>query len=71
MASWGVSGRENVADYREISQAYAQGAIKGVVLINGGAAIAILAQAGCRGNDQPGTGRVAEGVGQEKRTCRP
>jgi hypothetical protein len=40
----GASGRENVADYREISQAYAPGAIKGAVLINGAAAVAILSQ---------------------------
>ena len=34
-----------MADYREISQAYAQGAIKAALLINGAAAIALLAQA--------------------------
>ncbi len=33
-----------MADHREISQAYAQGAIKGAVLINGAAAVAILSQ---------------------------
>ena len=33
-----------MADYREMSQAYAQGAIKAVVLINGAAAVAILSQ---------------------------
>jgi hypothetical protein len=33
-----------MADYREISQAYAQGAAKVAVLINGAAAIAILSQ---------------------------
>jgi hypothetical protein len=33
-----------VADYREISQAYAKGAAKVAVLINGAAAIAILSQ---------------------------
>lgn len=33
-----------MADYRELSQAYAQGAIKGSVLVNGSAAIALLTQ---------------------------
>lgn len=33
-----------MADYREISQTYAQGAIKAVMLVNGGAAIAVLSQ---------------------------
>ncbi|WP_139792554.1 hypothetical protein [Pseudophaeobacter leonis] len=33
-----------MADYREISQGYAQGAIRAVVLINSGAAIALLSQ---------------------------
>ena len=33
------------ADYREISQEYAQGAIKAALLINGGAAVALLSQA--------------------------
>ena len=33
-----------MADYREISQEYAQGGIKAVMLLNGGAAIAILTQ---------------------------
>ncbi|MCV6598842.1 MAG: hypothetical protein OIF40_17405 [Mangrovicoccus sp.] len=31
-------------DYREISQQYAQGAIRGVILVNGGAALAVLSQ---------------------------
>ena len=34
-----------MADYREISQQYAQGGIKAVILLNGGAAIALLSQA--------------------------
>ncbi|WP_170376352.1 hypothetical protein [Ruegeria atlantica] len=33
-----------MADYREISQEYAQGAIKAAILINGGAAVAVLSQ---------------------------
>lgn len=33
-----------MADYREISQGYAQGAIKAAILINGGAAVALLSQ---------------------------
>ena len=33
-----------MADYREISQAYAQGAAKVAVLINGAAAVAVLNQ---------------------------
>ena len=33
------------ADYREISQEYAQGGIKAALLINGGAAVALLSQA--------------------------
>lgn len=33
-----------MADYREISQQYAQGGIKAVILLNGGAAVAILTQ---------------------------
>ena len=33
-----------MADYREISQQYAQGAIKAVILVNGGAAVAVLSQ---------------------------
>lgn len=33
-----------MADYREISQEYAQGGIKAVALLNGGAAVAILTQ---------------------------
>ena len=32
------------ADYREISQEYAQGGIKAALLINGGAAVALLSQ---------------------------
>lgn len=35
-----------MADYREISQQYAQGAIKAGLVLNGGAAIALLSQAG-------------------------
>ena len=35
-----------MADYREISQEYAQGAIKAVILVNGGTAVAILSQIG-------------------------
>lgn len=31
-------------DYREISQHYAQGAIKAIILVNGGAAVAVLSQ---------------------------
>jgi dolichol kinase len=31
-------------DYREISQGYAQGAIKAVIIVNGGAAVAVLNQ---------------------------
>ena len=34
-----------MADYREISQTYAQGAIKVAVLLNSGAILAVLAQA--------------------------
>jgi len=34
-----------MADYREISQEYAQGGIKAALTINGGAAIALLTQA--------------------------
>jgi hypothetical protein len=34
-----------VADYREISQSYAQGAIKAAILLNSGAAVAVLSQA--------------------------
>lgn len=34
-----------MADYREISQQYAQGAIKAAAVLNGGAAVAILTQA--------------------------
>lgn len=33
-----------MADYREISQQYAQGAIKAVFVLNGGAAVAMLTQ---------------------------
>lgn len=33
-----------MADYREISQQYAQGGIKAVVLLNAGAAVAVLSQ---------------------------
>lgn len=33
-----------MADYRDISQQYAQGAIKAVTLLNGGAAVALLSQ---------------------------
>jgi len=33
-----------MADYREISQQYAQGGIKSVILINAGAAVALLSQ---------------------------
>jgi len=33
-----------MADYREISQQYAHGAIKAVILVNGGAAVAVLSQ---------------------------
>jgi hypothetical protein len=33
-----------VADYREISQQYAQGGFKAVALLNGGASVAILTQ---------------------------
>ena len=33
-----------MADYREISQDYAQGAIKATLLVNGGAAVAVLSQ---------------------------
>lgn len=33
-----------MADYREISQEYAQGGFKAVALLNGGAAVAILTQ---------------------------
>ncbi len=35
-----------MADYREISQEYAKGAIRAVILINGGAAVALLSQLG-------------------------
>lgn len=35
-----------MADYREISQHYAEGAIKAVILLNGGAAVALLSQIG-------------------------
>jgi uncharacterized membrane protein len=31
-------------DYREISQQYAQGAIKAIILVNGGSAVAVLSQ---------------------------
>lgn len=34
-----------MADYREISQQYAQGGIKAAAVLNGGAAIALLSQA--------------------------
>ena len=34
-----------MADYREISQEYAQQGIKGAFLLNGGAAVALLSQA--------------------------
>lgn len=34
-----------MADSREISQVYAHGAIKGCILLNGGAAVALLSQA--------------------------
>lgn len=34
-----------MSDYREISQQYAQGGIKAAILLNGGAAIAVLSQA--------------------------
>lgn len=34
-----------MADYREISQQYAQGGIKAAILLNGGAAVAVLSQA--------------------------
>lgn len=34
-----------MADYREISQEYGKGAIKAALLINGGAAVALLSQA--------------------------
>lgn len=33
-----------MADYREISQVYAQGGIKAIVLLNGGASVAVLSQ---------------------------
>jgi len=33
-----------MADYRDISQEYAQGAIRAAILVNGGAAVAILSQ---------------------------
>ena len=33
-----------MADYREISQHYAQGAIKAIILVNGGSAIAVISQ---------------------------
>ncbi|WP_299085796.1 hypothetical protein [uncultured Ruegeria sp.] len=33
-----------MADYREISQEYAQGSIKAAILINGGASVAVLSQ---------------------------
>jgi hypothetical protein len=33
-----------MADYREISQQYAQGGIKAAILLNGGAAVALLSQ---------------------------
>lgn len=33
-----------MADYREISQQYAQGAIRAVILVNSGAAVAVLSQ---------------------------
>jgi hypothetical protein len=35
-----------MADYREISQEYARGGIKAVILLNGGAAVAVLSQIG-------------------------
>ena len=35
-----------MADYREISQTYAHGAIKAGVILNGGAAIGVLTQVG-------------------------
>ena len=35
-----------MADYRQISQDYAQGGIKAAILINGAAAIAVLSQLG-------------------------
>lgn len=35
-----------MADYRELSQEYAQGGIKAAILLNGGAAVALLSQAG-------------------------
>ena len=35
-----------MADYRELSQQYAQGGIRTTVLLNGGAAIALLSQLG-------------------------
>jgi hypothetical protein len=38
------AGDEAMADYREISQDYAQGGIKAVVLLNGGASVAVLSQ---------------------------
>ncbi|HEV7254774.1 MAG TPA: hypothetical protein VGN97_16960 [Mesorhizobium sp.] len=34
-----------MADYREISQTYAQGAVNAAILINAGAAVALLSQA--------------------------
>jgi hypothetical protein len=34
-----------MADYREISQEYARGAINATILVNGGAAVALLSQA--------------------------
>lgn len=44
----------SLADYREISQEYAQGAIKAVILINGGAAVAVLSQFGHLAEILPG-----------------
>ena len=42
-----------MADYREISQQYAQGGIKAGIILNGGAAIAVLSQ---------GTGLISAGL---------
>jgi hypothetical protein len=39
-----VLGRPDLTDFREISQGYAQGAIRAVILINSGAAVALLSQ---------------------------
>lgn len=41
-----ATGGQSMADYREISQQYAQGGIKAALLINAGAAVALLSQLG-------------------------